>query len=598
MCGITGIVNQSNNPVDPGELNQANGLISHRGPDGEGTYFGSNFAFAHRRLSIIDLSEKASQPMFYSGNVIVFNGAIYNYIELKTQLKSKGYSFQSESDTEVILTAYDYWGADCVQYFNGMWAFAIYDKKKNRLFCSRDRFGIKPFYYTRVEDKFCFASEIKQFTKIQGWKAKINRTRVYEYLVYGYHDHTSETLFENVLQLKKGHNLIYDLDKHTSEIKNYYYIPKDQNAFISFEDAKEKFVELFRDAIQLRLRSDVKVGSALSGGLDSSSVVGVVNQVLKFEKNFTEQETVSACFPGFEKDESFWINEVAQKNKIKAHKVFPTFKNFFDDLRSLTWYQDEPVAGASLMAQHLVFKTAKSNKITVMLDGQGADEILAGYDRFYYSHLKNLFQKNIFRSVSELLGYFKLHSVHPFEALKAVSAFNRKAKSIAPNWIGSKFKVSNEKSFKRSADKTVRATSINMIYEMGLGALLHYEDRNSMAASVETRLPFLDYRLVEFCLSLPDDFKIKSAKRKYILRESMKPVLPDAVYKRFDKIGFAAPQKIWMREHKALFDQHLENAIDQSGGIINQNIKESKNLDIIWRAITFGIWMEVFGVKV
>ncbi len=598
MCGITGIVNQSNNPVDLEELRSANDLVSHRGPDGNGIYRDTNFALGHRRLAVIDLSEKGKQPMEYRGNIIIYNGEIYNYLELKEELKKWGYAFRSETDTEVILAAYDYWGEGCVNHFNGMWAFAIFDKKKNRLFCSRDRFGIKPFYYTLIDDKFCFASEIKQFTAITGWEAKMNQTRAYEFLVFGYHDHTNETFFKGVFQLKKGHNLVYNLDDHTFSFNCYYKLPITFNTQISFNGAKEKFRKLFIDSIRLRLRSDVKVGSALSGGLDSSSVVGVINQILKGENKTKKQEAVSACFPGFEKDESLWIDEVVNKNRIKSHKVFPSFETLFDDLKRITWHQDEPIVGAGVIAQYHVFKTAKENGIKVMLDGQGADEILAGYEKFYLPNFKTLLKENPFRAILELFQFFKIHNIGPLAAFKAVDSFFKKKKKIKPDWLSSSFKIPAEELFIRSTDDTVQNTSINLLYEMGLSILLHYEDRNSLASSVESRLPFLDYRLVEFCLSLPDFFKINKAKRKYILRESMKKSLPEAVYKRFDKLGFATPQELWMKQFKTVFDEELKKAIKTSNGIINDKILESEDIDLVWRVIAFGKWVEAFNVAV
>ena len=560
MCGVTGVVNQSNDPVDPEELRNANNLVSHRGPDGEGVFYGDNFALGHRRLAIIDLSEKGKQPMEYRANVIIHNGEIYNYIELREELIKLGYSFQSQTDTEVILAAYDYWGEDCVNHFNGMWAFAIYNKKKNCLFCSRDRFGIKPFYYTIIKNKFCFASEIKQFTVIQGWEPKMNKTRAYEFLVFGYHDHTHETFFKDVFQLKKGHNLVYNLSDNTFEEKCFYNIPTTLNTQISFEEAKEKFTLLFRDAVRLRLRSDVKVGSALSGGLDSSSVVGVINQILKKENKIEQQETVSACFPGFEKDESPWIDKVVDKNKVISHKVIPSFDTLFDDLKKITWQQDEPISGAGVIAQYHVFKTAKANGIAVMLDGQGADEILAGYEKFYLPNFKALLKENPFTAISELIQFFRLHNIGPPAAIKKVKSFLNKNEQKKPEWLNPSFDIPSEELFTRSMDDTVQNTSINLISEMGLLILLHFEDRNSMASSVESRLPFLDYRLVEFCLSLPDSFKIKKAKRKYILREAMKESLPDVVYKRYDKSGFATPQEHWMQRNKAAFDKELKKS--------------------------------------
>ena len=608
MCGITVIIDQKNRTVQKEELEQVTDLVAHRGPDHAGYFFGDHFAFGHRRLSILDLSEKGNQPFHYKNRfTITYNGEVYNYVELRTQLIAKGYSFESDTDTEVILAAYDYWGKDCVQHFNGMWAFALFDQKEQILFCSRDRFGIKPFYYSLIGHKFCMASEIKQFTGIQAWSPRLNKVQAYEFLALGYHDHHNATFFDGVEQLRAGHNLVYNLQNHSFEIEQYYNIrEKVGNCSLSFDAAKEEFYTLFTDAIRLRLRSDVKVGTSLSGGLDSSAVVCVMHELLNAQKSTAKQESVSACFPNFKIDESRFVDDLSQQLHLQSHKVFPSFEGLKEQFDLLCWHQDEPVASASVFAQQLVFQTAKENDLTVMLDGQGADEILAGYDKFYAPYFKTLAKQHPLKAASELFRYFSLHSENIKTVGKAVLNYNKKSTSSPIDWLEPEFVVANEKCFQRSADTSIASCSTNLLTEIGLSVLLHYEDRNSMAASVESRLPFLDYRLVEFCLSLPDDFKIRQAKRKYIMREALQPLLPKSIYKRYDKIGFATPQEIWMREQASFFRSELERIV-QTTPLFNKNILHhfdafiaGKNTDYhsLWRVFAFGRWMAIFKVSV
>lgn len=599
MCGITAIIDQSNQPVKELEIKTANNLIKHRGPDAEGYYFGSNFAFGHRRLAIIDLSDLGNQPMIYRDLVIIYNGEIYNYLEIRQTLAHLGYTFTSNTDTEVILAAYDHWGASCVNQFNGMWALAIYDKKKNILFCSRDRFGIKPFYYTQIGLKFCFASEIKQFTAIEGWKAKMNRNRAYEFMVWGYHDHTAtETFFDRVYQLKKGHNLIYDLASHTFETICYYQIDHHPISDISWGEAKKQFKHLFTDAIRLRLRSDVKVGSALSGGLDSSSIVGSLASQFRLNQGKNKLETISACFHSAPSDESLWIDKVVQRHQILSQKVYPTLPGLLEGLKKVTWHQDEPIIGAGVFAQYKVFESAHKKGIKVMIDGQGADEILAGYNKFYYPFLRHLLTINPAQFLAEGLQAFLLHSQSPKQIFNATYQFLRKKAKKPVTWINPSFVPKPEQLFTRSQEDTIQQTSINLIYEMGISILLHYEDRNAMAFSVESRLPFLDYRLVEFCLNLPQPYKIRHGKRKYILRESMKPILPKDVYRRYDKMGYATPQLEWMEKHHHIFHQLFERAIERADGFFSDSISETKDQNLIWRTIALGTWLELFEVEV
>jgi asparagine synthase (glutamine-hydrolysing) len=309
-------------------------VIAHRGPDGEGHWVNDEqtLGFGHRRLSIIDLSSRGSQPMEFKSLVITYNGEIYNYLELKSELLKVGYTFISDSDTEVILAAYDFWGVDCVSRFNGMWSFVIYDKKSNELFCSRDRFGIKPFYYYQNDDLLYFASEIKQFTVIPGWSAKINKTKVFDFIQNSLINHTSETLFEHVFELRGGHNLLAVPGSKDFRILRYYNPADSIHQVNSASEAEQirDFKNLMTDAVKLALRSDVKVGSALSGGIDSSMIASVSSEILESAGKSNNQQCVSACFTEDKIDESFYIDALSEYADIKVHKVFPDFSDFLN----------------------------------------------------------------------------------------------------------------------------------------------------------------------------------------------------------------------------------------------------------------------------
>lgn len=609
MCGITGIIQQNNQPVSKSELDNMNQLVAHRGPDDAGFFLHQSVGLAHRRLSILDLSEKGHQPMRVHDLILTFNGEIYNFLELKEILIENGYTFQTETDTEVILNAYLHWGQNCVQHFNGMWAFAILDLKKQEVFCSRDRFGIKPFYYSQIEEKFCFGSEIKQFNAVKNWQPQLNKIRGYEFLAYGWHDHTSETFFKNVFQLSQGCNLIYDLKNHTWKIEKYYVLSaqiKTTNApTLSEKEAISTFQKLFGDAVKLRLRADVKTGSALSGGLDSSSIVGTVAaQITQVADTLPQLETVSACFEDKRFDESEYVDAVSATTKVLTHKVFPTADQLWQTLKAVTLHQDEPIASASVFAQYLVFEKAAKEGIKVMVDGQGADEILAGYDKFYAPFFKTLLRKNPLSVSKELFHYLRLHSSGFSDIFKAIKS---SVNTETQKYFNADFIPKNDKIFKRSIDDSINNCSQNLLSEIGLPILLHYEDRNSMAHSVESRVPFLDYRLVEFCLNLPDNLKIKDGKRKYILRESMKSVLPKKVYERYDKMGFVTPQVVWMETNSEWILGKIAAAVGREESVFDIKLidfakavfKEKRRDDysFLWRILAFEIWMVIFEIQ-
>ncbi len=618
MCGIAGIINRNNDPVNKNDIYGLTEPVVHRGPDHAGYFFGPNFAFGHRRLAIIDLSPLGNQPMSYRNRYnIIFNGEVYNYIELRQELQNLGYLFHSQSDTEVILAAYDKWGKDCLHRFNGMWAFAIYDSHRGSIFLSRDRFGIKPLYYSLQDSQFTIASEIKQFTALKSWRARPNLRRSYEFLVYGLRNHSDETMFEGVWQLPAGHNLHYDLKSHQFTVKQWYHleraIPKSDMDFIS---ARDEFSRIFTDAVRLRLRSDVKVGSCLSGGLDSSSIVCLANGLLRREKAHHQQETVSSCFVMPQYDEQEHIDEVARLTGIVSHRVYPGFDDLFSKLDRIIWHQDEPFVSTSIFAQWEVFRGAADHCLTVMLDGQGADEILGGYRIFYGKFLSNLFRHFRFLHLAREIRSLRQLQNLPIHQLARMVLGNlppetlRKAfRTLYANDMASALNYSNHESAYepwRQPTRNMRQESLTEMRYTHLPLLLHYEDRNSMAHSIESRLPFLDFRIVEFVLGLPDHHKINRAATKYILREACRSELPPGIVNRHDKMGFVTPEEIWLKKNSDRFRQELNETVALSGGLINNKIidifedvcMDRRDFDFtIWRFISFGRWLKVFNIS-
>lgn len=631
MCGIAGIVSKDNKNIKK-QIKKMCDLISHRGPDGYGEYISEKFAFGHRRLSIIDLSENGHQPMLYKDvYVISFNGEIYNYIELRKFLSEKGYQFNTETDTEVILAAYDYWDEDCLNHFNGMWAFSIFNKKTESIFCSRDRFGVKPFYYCKINDDFVFGSEIKQFTAIDGWKAKVNEERMYDFLIHdGLHDHTRETLFDSVYQLRGGESLNYNLKSNTFEVKKWYSFDYlDVNNKKDYYKAKKEFYKIFEDSVRLRLRSDVKVGSCLSGGLDSSAIVAVINKLLLLENKSSNQETVSACFKNSKINEEIFVDEVVKTKKITSYKVNPSFDSFFEILNKIIWHQDEPFGSTSIYAQWCVYEEAKKQGLTVMLDGQGADEHLAGYGDFHSVYFKDLFYRfEIVKFVRAAKNYkkkYKKYYTSPFRIIfkdilnrylfvHNISFLSKIKSSISKNrkhlWVkdnkGSK--ILNKYISQQNQITNIEELSYLQLFYTSLPKLLHHQDRDSMAHSIESRAPFVDYRLVEYVYKLPRDYKINNSITKYILRDSLSEIIPEVIKDRYDKIGFATPEEEWFKRNSGALEIELLNACAVMKNYINVNeVMKMYSEDLVsgkfknsiyWRIICAATWVKVFKAEI
>lgn len=566
MCGIAGILSPNSNLISTERLKRMTDAIAHRGPDGEGFWINSsgNAGFGHRRLSIIDLTDAAAQPMHYHDRyTIVHNGEIYNYIELKEELQKKGYAFRSQSDTEVVLAAYDCWKDECVDRFDGMFAFAIWDEKEKELFAARDRFGEKPFFYYFDDKQFVFASEMKAL-----WAAGIERRpnlkMLFNFITIGYVDNPNkpeETFYENISKLPAASILKYKFPQHEIITEKYWDIdPDNENKKIADNDAIEQFNHLFSVSIKRRLRSDVAFGTSLSGGLDSSTVVAFSN---KLNSSNNSHKCFTAIFPGFEKDESFFAKQVADKFNLKQFTTSVSANDFINDFEKFICRQEEPLVSASAYAQYKVFELAKQHDVKVLLDGQGADEILAGYSKYYKWYWQELFHKNkLLRSgelkaakkndVKEIFGIKNIiASLFP-EFASVILERQYLLNALRQEDISRDFIKLQSKEAYYSAPALFNLNGVLYFNTCihGLEELLRYADRNSMAHGREVRLPFLSHELVEFIFSLPSHFKIRHGWTKWLLRESMKNELPGEIVWRKEKIGFEPPQKNWMQDEK------------------------------------------------
>jgi len=575
MCGIVGVVQGNPHSLNEAVLKKMTDIIAHRGPDGAGHWISQDnkIGFGHRRLSIIDLTEDGKQPMHYAHSryTITFNGEIYNYLEIKQELQKKGYSFASASDTEVILALYDAEKENCLSFLDGMFAFAIWDNQEKVLFFARDRFGEKPFHYVYEPGKyFAFASEMKSLWAY-GIPKEINSNMLYRYLVYGQimnPKDLSETYYNNIYRLEAAHYGKIDISLSKLEIKRYWDIDyQQQDDTISWKDAVEKLQYSFRTSVSRRLRSDVAVGSSLSGGLDSSLVVCMIDQINKASSG-GRQLTFSSRFPGFKKDEGTYMQMVIDRTNADPHYTFPSEKEMIASIENLAWHQEEPFGSSSIFAQYEVMRLAKEQGVTVLLDGQGADEILAGYHTYFYPFFTTIKRQNKSLYTEQLEKYQVLQRDNHINQVVYNPGIKQWVKEKMPeSWFGSAVEYRVHKQQKKAGflnsdfyqshrdlryNDTSKFNNLNQaLYHNTMGShlqvLLRYADRNSMAHSREVRLPFLYHEMVEFLFKLPAVFKIKDGWTKYIMRESFKDLLPPEITWRKDKIGYEPPHATWMK---------------------------------------------------
>jgi asparagine synthase (glutamine-hydrolysing) len=568
MCGIVGIISPHQQLVQTESIQTMMRALQHRGSNGSGYCCNSanTVGFGHQRLAIIDTTDKGLQPFHYLQYTLVFNGEIYNYIELKAQLQQKGYVFFTQTDTEVVAAAYDCWGNNCLQYFDGMFAFAITNNTTQAVFIARDRFGEKPlFYYVEYEEKaifkrFIFASEIKAFWSI-GIAKQVNGTMVLNYITLGYTQHTlknTQTFYNNILSLPPGHFLTIVPKEGKVHLKRWYWFKPAIVNTQHKETVYEQLLELLTTSVIRRLRSDVAIGTSLSGGLDSSTIAAIILQQQQ------KLNTFSAVFPGFEKDESGYIQSFMKaytKNALQPHFTTPTAKQWATEWQQCMHHQDEPVQSASIFTQWCIYKLAKQQGVTVVLDGQGADEILGGYGKYIGWHLQYLLRQNPSNFYTEKKLFTQNGFIDNFSVQRIAAAFfpEKAAKQLQQKaiqqqlhhpYIHGDFYSSyfNDDTLQKPVVKSVDDILYYDTFIHGLQTLLRYADRNSMAFGVEVRLPFLNHELVEFIFGLPPEMKLQQGFTKFVLRKAAEKILPNSIAWRTGKIGYEPPQQQWMQE--------------------------------------------------
>ncbi len=596
MCGIAGIILQNPNLIAPDHVKKMTDALVHRGPDGEGRWSNqkNTVHLGHRRLAVIDLSTQAAQPMAFANRYqIVHNGEIYNYNEIRSFLQNKGYSFTTKTDTEVIVAAFDYWKEKCLQQFDGMFSFAIWDEKEEQFFAARDRFGEKPFYYYEDDEHFVFASEIKALWAI-GVEKKYHQKMMLNFITLGHVQNCvdkEQTFFEDIYSLPPSHYCTFKpFQKQVSKITRYWSINKESKIEISENDAVEKFNNLFLTSVNRRLRSDVPFGTSLSGGIDSSSIASTINSVLA--NNSGVLKTFSAVFPGFESDETDRINLLRKFSGVDNHQVTPTVDDLIKDFEKLCYHQEEPFQSSGIYAQYKVYELAKQNQVTVLLDGQGADEILAGYPRYIHWYLQEVLsrhklgatqiEKSAFRKNGQQFRWDIRNYLAAFLPAHAAMRLEKRdyLKTIHHPAVSSNFLELVKGQEWEGIHKPI-VTKLNDILhfnttEMGLEELLRFADRNSMAHGTEVRLPFLNHELAEFIFSLPSQLKMHAGYTKYLLRRAMDKKLPDEIVWQKEKIGFETPQKNWMQQ--GALQEYMQESKRKlvTAGILDKKVLDKK----------------------
>ncbi len=676
MCGIAGIINLNGKVQDiPRHIKTMTDTIRHRGPDGEGFLFlnhehsgeiisahgkdtpeqvisssfnyspkisidniqQNNFQFAlgHRRLSIIDISPAGHQPMCDEEKKIwiIYNGAIYNHPELRIELSQKGISFKTGTDTKVILQSYLHWGEDCVNHFNGMWAFVIFDRSKNILFGSRDRMGVKPFYYYKDENVFAFASEQKALLKLPFVKTGINRKAASEFLVgdIQHIERGEENMFQNIFEIMPAQNFKIDLSTKSFNKWNYYslktntiYSSFDENDFSKYRDETEK---LLVDSVKLRLRSDVPVGSCLSGGIDSSAIVSIMGKLISGGEKVNlggKLNVFTLKFDEKEIDESHWAKYVVDQTNAEWNLVSPSAQDLLRDFKDLNYAQDIPVCSTGTYGQFQLMRRAKEKGIKVILDGQGGDELFGGYMTHSIVFWRELLRRGKFgKAFSEMSADGK----SAFNKKLLLKDFSkRKFVSLAPSFYQKSFYKSyfNQNQFlnesvindyvnldsNKSELEVNNSSSLNEallkdFVNTRLKMYLKYEDRSSMWHSVEARTPFADdHNLVEYVFNLPGIYKIHNGINKYLLREAMKNYLPKEIKERKDKLGFVTPIDKWVKQIKNecldFFDESVSEFIDvkkiKSSPDKFFNMRNHADGVRVFRMISFAVWKKLFNL--
>lgn len=565
MCGISGVV--SRRPVNAASVGRMNEVQRHRGPDGAGTWSSIDgcVVLGHRRLAIIDLSNAAAQPMASTDGeiVITFNGEIYNYLELRAELVSMGSHFASQSDTEVVIEAYRQWGRDCLSRLNGMFAFAIHDRRRGRLFCARDRYAEKPFLFCAARDFFAFASEYKALLQLREVGREFDEMRLVRAAALpsrGF-DSDRQTVFHDIQQLLPSEALELDERTLAVEIWRYWDVPhRIEPSRYTEGEAGEAFAAVLRDSVRIRMRSDVEVGSCLSGGLDSSAIACIIRSLVGPGAAY---HTFTGRFPNTPADEWEYASEVVRHADTTSHVVNPTAERLVEELPRFVWHNELPVGTTSQYAQWCVFALAKECGITVLLDGQGADEQLGGYEQYFGAYVASLAQAGETARLSDELPRIRdryplaLQSTHlrwrdrlPFRMRHWVS--NHVGMGTNPLFgvrpeVASVIAAQSRDEAALDGFPPLHGALYRDTFGRFLTTLLRYGDRNSMAHSREVRLPFCDHRIAELAFSLPPSHLMGDAQTKRLLRRSTAGLLPEKIRLRWNKRGFLPPQDRWFQ---------------------------------------------------
>ena len=639
MCGLCGIIWR-----EPGVMtaNQGERILSSlapRGPDDQGAiYFGDGTflrvdrpvdatavkaVLLHRRLSILDLSRAGWQPMESPDgrHELVFNGEIYNYLELRDELAERGYGpFRSGGDTAVLLAAYRCWGTGVLDRLNGMFAFAVLDRQEEKIFVARDPFGIKPLYFASWRHGHAFASEIKALLQLPGVSREIDPQRAYDYLHHNVTDFGSASMFASVAQIPAGHHMTFDL-KRANDLPvpvRYWHPRPNPRPEHNFEDASERVRELILEGVRLHMRSDVPVATALSGGIDSSVIACTVRHLFPD----AEIHAVSYLAEDPELSEERWIRQAADRARVILHTVRATPADLLNDLDDLVRIQEEPFVSTSIYAQYCVFREARQQGIKVMLSGQGADEMFGGYKLFIAARLATLLRRGQWirasRFVRRLQGHpvagsavrqfiYALGMVLPERMVTQLMGIG--GRDAAPSWLEATW--FDERGVRRAVHRW-HAESSDVLAEMlsraraetSLPMLLRYEDRNSMAFSVESRVPFLSRPLAEFVQSLPESFLIdEQGTTKAILRHAMRGIVPDEILDRQDKVAFATPERDWLIRLRPWVDSVLSgDEVEEIPFLRTEQLRRQwdavlrgdrdANYKVVWRCLNLIRWMQ------
>jgi asparagine synthase (glutamine-hydrolysing) len=664
MCGISGIISLRGRNASPFCLVRMNDTIRHRGPDGEGFFFHNGEQFitafgndtpenirdtssphrpagdvnnlsdpcilglAHRRLAILDLGENGHQPFCDLNQEIwiTYNGEIYNHVELRKQLESKGHVFRTRTDTEVIVAAYKEWGQDCVNEFNGMWAFVLFDKTKDLVFGSRDRFGVKPFYYHLDKDFFIFASEQKSILQHPAVERSVNVKALADYFIAGEIEYNEEGIFEGILELFPSHSFTIELKSGTFKKWIYYVLSVNEKYenfnSVKFEEHRLQTEELIRDAVRIRMRSDVPVGACLSGGVDSSSIVSLMHELTPHHASSDRINTFTSAFTEPEFDESKWAKLVNERTGSVSHMSYPTREELLKDLENLVYCQDSPIWSTSTYAQYRVMKLARETGIKVLLDGQGGDELFAGYSPYYTWYIGDMVRKMEFRKVRKAIqdfdsfpgnfktlgkDYLKLKAIHHLPVsirMKISKSYFRDINYLDPSLI--EIYKKSLKNQEYVPPKSLNGILHKEFINTRLKGYLKCEDRCSMWHSVESRTPFADdHRLIEYVFNVPGVYKIHQGTNKYLMREAVRESIPKEILTRTDKMGFSTPNNRWVtgirEEMRPYFTDLLKPYVK-----MDQLQKEYDSFfDIagkpengrVFKFMAFAVWMKVFNMK-